>query len=175
MIAQNIDNKKLTDREEAFCEWKARCNIADVQAYRNAGYKDGKNARQAAHKLIIKDYIIARIAEIKALRERKVVVTPQSVALEAEDQRVAALGIGDLKAANAALVIKAKAYGCQTDKTETIEHETPITPEMEREYKRAIAIIMKQDSTSNTNKAYSLEDNEQTGGHSPSLTGQKQR
>ena len=139
MIAQNIDIKKLTDREEAFCQWKARCPMADVQAYRNAGYKDGKNARQAAHKLITKGYIIARITEIKALRDRKVVVTQQSVAIEADDLYQLALADGDLKAANAALVTKAKTYGCLTDKvqtepTEAQEARTAAQRRLDKEY-----------------------------------------
>ena len=136
MIAQNTTYKKLTDKQEAFCQAKARCPMSDVQAYRQSGYKDGKNARQSAHELITNPYIIDRIAEIKAYKERKVVVTQQSVAREADDLYHLALSIGDIKAANAALVTKAKAYGCLTDKTETSETVPEATAEQLEEFRR---------------------------------------
>ena len=142
MIAQNTTYKKLTDKQEAFCQAKARCPMSDVQAYRQSGYKDGKNARQSAHELITNPYIIDRIAEIKAYKERKVVVTQQSVAREADDLYHLALLTGDIKAANAALVTKAKAYGCLTDKTETTETVPEATAEQLEEFRRVSQEIL---------------------------------
>lgn len=124
MIAQILNEPLKKSQPELFCQIKARMNISDVQAYRNAGYTDNKNSRHNAHRLATKDNVKARIEQIKAFRDRKVVVTPQTVALEAEDQRQLALANGDMKAANTALTIKAKAYGCQTDKVQTETTDT---------------------------------------------------
>ena len=149
MIAQNTESKQLTEMEEAFCQIKARCITTDSQAYRNAGYKNSKYTAQNAHKLAIKPYIKTRIEDIKALRTRKVEVTPRLVAIEAEDQRQIALGQGDLKAANQALVIKAKAYGCQTDKvlndqTDEAKARQVLTAEQQASFDRWIAHELEQ-------------------------------
>lgn len=114
-----IDIPLKDNRQESFCQWMARVSaVTQTQAYVNAGYLS-KNPTQGATQIMRYSYIKIRIAQIKTLRDRKVVVTPQSVAIEADDNCQLALAMGDIKAANAALVIKAKAYGCQTDKTVT--------------------------------------------------------
>ena len=178
MIAQNIQNKTLRDgRQESFCQWVARSIVSNTQAYRNAGYSD-KSADANAARLIGKESIKTRIAQIRAIKERKVIVTPESVAIEAEDQRQLALAIGDMKAANAALVIKAKAYGCQTDKnvTETTEAQRELTAKEQEQARRIAEIMVKEDMDcmQNSINVSSSEDNEAIEGHSPSLSGDKQ-
>lgn len=160
MIAQTIQNKPMRDgRQESFCQWMARANVSITQAYRNAGY-EAKNAGNCGSKLAKLISIKTRIAQIKAIKERKVVVTPQSVAIEADDNYHLALAMGDIKAANAALVIKARAYGCQTDKTVT-EHtdaQQARTAAERREDKRYAQWVLTQpqeasnDDMANTDK-----------------------
>ena len=118
-----------------------------AQAYIRAGYSK-KCARQNAHRLLTtNEYVIKRITEETAKLAVKMGITRETIATEAEQHRLTALASKDLGAANAALVIKAKCYGLQTDrlKTEEVERERELT-EAEQAEARRIAQIRLADT-----------------------------
>lgn len=115
-------NNGISSREETFCQWVATGIVSNTQAYINAGYSE-IGADGNARRMIVRDIIKARIAELTAKKAEKWEVTQDSIAKEAEEHRLLALAGGDIRAATGALVVKAKAYGFQTDKTVTERSE----------------------------------------------------
>ena len=89
--------------------------VSASEAYRRAGYSP-KDADRNSARLMVKDRIKARIGYLQAKLAEKHEVTRESIAKEAEHIHQLAIAAGNLTAANGALVIKAKAYGLQTDK-----------------------------------------------------------
>ena len=136
----------VRDRQERFIQ-EYLIEHKPRQAYIKAGYSK-KCARQNAHRLLTtNEYVINRIAEETAKLSIKMGITRETIATEAEEHRQLALGRKDIGAANAALVIKAKCYGLQTDrlKTEEVERERELT-EAEQAEARRIAQIRLADT-----------------------------
>ena len=114
-MARITTDGTITDKMESFCQ--EYCIDDDAtKAYIRAGYAK-KTARVNSSLLIAKYNIKRRIASIKAELARKHGITQETIATEAEEHRVLALLDGNITGANGALVIKAKAYGLQTDKS----------------------------------------------------------
>ena len=136
MIAQNITNKPLSDRQEKFCQIKANEDVSHVEAYRRAGYKDSPTIRQNACRLTTKEYIKARIAEIRAKKAEILAVTRELQTERYTDvaRRCRALGdtTNEIRAYNGI----DKLHGLAIDKTETTETVPEATVEQLEEFRR---------------------------------------
>jgi hypothetical protein len=86
-------------RHEAFARELAKGKSA-TEAYEAAGFKP---ARQNAHRLITKNDVSARLAELQAIGAEKAALSVESLIAEAEAVRVRAMELGQLSAAVAAI------------------------------------------------------------------------
>ena len=114
-MARITTDGTITDKQEQFCQEYIIDHNA-TQAYIRAGYSPNGANKKAAN-LVALYGIKRRIAHIQAKMAAKHDITKETIAREAEEHRVLALADNNLTAANGALVIKAKAYGLQTDKS----------------------------------------------------------
>lgn len=94
-------------RHEAFAQAVAKGKSA-AEAYANAGFKPH---RQNAARLMTKDDVAARIAELQQKVAKKVEVTVESLAGELEEARAVALQEKQSSAAVQATMGKAKLFG----------------------------------------------------------------
>ena len=108
-------SEPLKGRQETFCQLYSQGTLSATQAYIQAGYsRNGADGH--ATRLVGKGIIKARIGYLQGKMAEKHEVTRETIAGEAENIHQLAIVAGNLAAANGALVIKAKAYGLQTDK-----------------------------------------------------------
>ncbi|HEY1472946.1 MAG TPA: terminase small subunit [Pseudolabrys sp.] len=86
-----------------------------TEAYSQAGYKP---CRQNAARLMTKDDIKARLAELQAVAAKKTEVTVESLLAELEQARIRADGLDQLSAAVKAISEKARISGLLVQKVE---------------------------------------------------------
>jgi hypothetical protein len=125
----------------------ANGDLSASEAYIRAGYsengKNGHSARQVA-----KGSIKARIAHLRAKLAKKLEITRETIAKEAEEHRQIALDISrnggkiDLAGANGALTIKAKACGLLTDVVRDDTNRTDISAQRRKEAREAASKLL---------------------------------
>jgi phage terminase small subunit len=101
-------------RHEAFARELAKGKSA-TEAYEAAGFKP---ARQNAHRLITKNDVSARLAELQAIGAEKAALSVESLIAEAEAVRMRAMELGQLSAAVAAIREKGILSGLRMEKSD---------------------------------------------------------
>jgi hypothetical protein len=125
-----LDNPK----HEAFCLFRVQGKTQD-EAYKLAGFKP---SRQNAHKLTTKDYIQARLKELRKGSAERAEVTTDTMADQFDEDRRNAIKWKQGSAAQAASVSKAKLYGLMTDKSSvTVTHNYNLMTEEELRFEIA--------------------------------------
>ena len=120
MIAQTniIDKKPLNNRERTFCKIMVPSNISATQAYIQAGYsKNG--ARQNAHNLMTKHYIVDEIVRMRTELAIKYGITRNGQVEKLENLRQRCQLEGDRNAEGQCIVDESKHFGLMVDKTIT--------------------------------------------------------
>lgn len=108
-------------RHERFAQELAKGKSLD-DAYRLAGYRP---ARQNAHRLMTKDDMQRRVAELQGRGAAKAEITLASLLAEAEEARLLAMKIGQPAAAIAAVKEKGVLSGMRVEKRENT-NKTPL-------------------------------------------------
>jgi hypothetical protein len=109
-------------RHENFCRimlTAAAKGITQARAYQLAGYDvDDHTARMAASRLMTKDNIRARLAELQVPQERRVKTDAASLLEKAETVFVRAVEKDQLSAARGSIELQAKLSGALVDRVE---------------------------------------------------------
>ena len=100
-------------RHEKFCQLRMQGKTLE-EAYEKAGYKPH---RQLAHRLMTKDYIKDRIAELQNGAVQTFEVTVESMAKQFDEDRALCLQWKQGGAAIAAGIAKAKLFGLMTERS----------------------------------------------------------
>jgi hypothetical protein len=109
-------------KHENFCRLTiegAKYGSTQADIYKRAGYRaDGHSAEMAASRLMKKDEIRRRLAELTAPATRKARITAESLLTELEEARAGAVSAEQYGAATAAITAKAKLAGLMIDRME---------------------------------------------------------
>jgi hypothetical protein len=109
-------------KHENFCRLiieGAKYGWTQADIYKRAGYRaDGHSAEIAASRLMKKDEIRRRLAELTAPATRKARITAESLLTELEETRAGAVLAAQYGAATAAITAKAKISGILVDRLE---------------------------------------------------------
>ena len=135
MIAQNTTNKPLSDRQEKFCQIKANEDVSHSEAYRRAGYSP-VGADRNSSRLMVKDDIKARIADIRAEKAVELAVTRELQTERYTDVARRCRDLGDITNEIRAYNGIDKLHGLAIDKTETTETVPEATAEQLEEFRR---------------------------------------
>lgn len=99
-------------QQEAFVQALAGGRLSQTKAYQIAyGVKNANSARAAAARLLAKDNVALRLAELQDRMARKAEVTADSIAAELDELRAIAVNAGHTGAAIQATRTKAQAFG----------------------------------------------------------------
>ena len=118
MIAQNIQNRPLSDRQEKFCQIKANEDVSHSEAYRRAGYSEVGADRNSC-RLMVKDGIKARIATIRANKAEILAVNRELQTERYTDVARRCKDVGDLSNEIKAYNGIDKLHGLSIDKQQT--------------------------------------------------------
>ena len=106
-------------RHEKFIQEIAK-GKSQGEAYKDAGYDaEGHGAESAGNRLLKKEEVAARLAELQGMAAAAIDVTVQTLIAEAADIQAAALAANQHAAAVSALTAKAKLAGLWIDRKET--------------------------------------------------------
>ena len=141
MIAQNTTNKPLSDRQEKFCQIKANEDVSHSEAYRRAGYSP-VGADRNSSRLMVKDDIKARIADIRAEKAVELAVTRELQTERYTDVARRCRDLGDITNEIRAYNGIDKLHGLAIDKTETTETVPEATAEQLEEFRRVSQEIL---------------------------------
>lgn len=120
--------QNLTGRQEAFCKAYIETGNA-TKAYRLAGYStkaSAKSINEAACKLLKNAKVIPRLAELRAPAIERHNITVDSLVIELEAARIAALGAETPQASAAVSATMAKAKLLGYDQKQAAVEDNPL-------------------------------------------------